>query len=407
MRIHPFRAWRPQSEWAARVAAPPYDVLDRDEACALAQNKPLSFLHVSKAEIDLPAATDGHAAAVYDKAVETFRRFRQEGVLVQEPEPVLYLYRLIRNGQAQTGLVACCHAEDYERNIIRKHEKTLKAKEDDRMRHLTALNAQTGPVFLAYRPQAELDALAQKIQAGVPLFDFTSADDVRNTLWRVSEIPVWVQAFARIPMAYIADGHHRAAAAVRVAQERRAANLRSTGAEEYNWFMAVLFPSDQLHILPYNRCVHDLNGQTPEAFLLRVAQAGFAVTGLAAPLPTAPRQVSMYLGGIWRLLRWEPDPLADVVSCLDVSVLQDRLLCPILGIDDPRKNHRIKFVGGIRGTTELQQRVDSGRAAVAFAMHPTIMDQLLAIADAGQIMPPKSTWFEPKLKDGLFLHDLD
>jgi uncharacterized protein (DUF1015 family) len=406
MQIHPFRAWRPQPEWAAQVAAPPYDVLDADEARALAQGQPLSFLHVSKAEIDLPPTVDAHGTAVYAQAVENFQRFRCEGVLVQEPEPTLYLYRLIRAGHAQTGLVTCCHAEDYERNRIRKHEKTLKAKEDDRMRHLAALNAHTGPVFLAYRAQAELDALAQKIQAGAPLFDFTSADGVQNTLWRVPDVAGWVRAFAEIPVAYIADGHHRAAAAVRVAQERRAANPHQRGDEEYNWFMAVLFPSDQLRILPYNRCVKDLNGLTPKDFLRRVAQAGFMVAKTLAAQPPAAQHAHMYVGGKWYALSWAPAPTADAVSCLDVSVLQDRLLAPILGIDDPRKNPRIEFVGGIRGTAELQQRVDAGRAAVAFAMYPTTMDQLLAIADADQIMPPKSTWFEPKLKDGLFLHDL-
>ena len=407
MRIHPFLSWRPQPEWAAQVAAPPYDVLDSDEARALAKNNPLSFLHVSKAEIDLPPDLDVHDAAVYAKAVENFRRFRQEGVLVQEPEPTLYLYRLIREGHVQTGLVTCCHAEDYEHNVIRKHEKTLKAKENDRMRHLEALKAHTGPVFLAYRPQAELDALAQKIQDGEPLFDFISADGVQNTLWRVPDTSVWVQAFAKIPVTYIADGHHRAAAAVRVAQERRAANPRHTGAEEYNWFMAVLFPSNQLRILPYNRSVKDLNGLTPVNFLSRVKQAGFVVTETVASKPPASQHASMYVGAKWYALGWQSSPTADAVSCLDVSVLQDRLLAPILGVDDPRKNTRIEFVGGIRGTDELRQRVDSGRAAVAFSMYPTTMDQLLAIADADQIMPPKSTWFEPKLKDGLFLHDLE
>ena len=406
MRIHPFRAWRPQPEWADKVAAPPYDVLDSDEARALAKGNPLSFLHVNKAEIDLAPTVDVHDAMVYDKAIENFKRFRQEGVLVQEAAPVLYLYQLIRESYAQTGLVTCCHVEDYERDIIRKHEKTLKAKEDDRMRHVVALNAHTGPVFLAYRPHAELDALAKAIQTDAPLFDFTAADGVQHRLWRVPDTLAWVQTFAEIPVTYIADGHHRAAAAVRVAQERRAVNPRHMGTEEYNWFMAVLFPSNQLRILPYNRCVKDLNGLTPAAFLERVRKAGVTVIQKAQPQPSASRNVSMYLDGQWLALNWQPDPQADSVTCLDVSVLQDRLLGPILGIDDPRKNPRIEFVGGIRGVGELQQRVNDGRAAVAFSMYPTTMDQLLAIADAGQIMPPKSTWFEPKLKDGLFLHDL-
>ena len=406
MRIHPFKAWRPAADLAAAVAAPPYDVLNSDEARALAAGNPHSFLHVGKAEIDLPRELDVHDDRVYAQAVENLRRFRQEGVLEQEPQPVFYLYRLIREGHAQTGLVATCHAEDYERDIIRKHEKTLRVKEDDRMRHISGLNSQTGPVFLAYRPQAALDALAAQVQAGAPLFDFTSPDGVRNALWRMSDVAPWVAAFAQVPVTYIADGHHRAAAAVRVAQERRAANKAHTGDEEYNFFLTVLFPSNQLRILPYNRCVQDLNGLTPEQFLARVQQAGFALRVGAAPAPGAARNVSMYLGGAWWGLSWAAAPQADAQSCLDVSVLQDKLLAPILGIDDPRKSPRIEFVGGIRGTGELVQHVNSGRAAVAFSMYPTTMDQLLAIADAGQIMPPKSTWFEPKLKDGLFMHDL-
>ena len=406
MRIHPFRAWRPTAELAARVAAPPYDVLDSDEARALAAGNPVSFLHVGKAEIDLPRELDVHDDRVYAQAVANLRRFRQEGVLVQEPQLVFYLYRLIRAGHAQTGLVATCYTEDYECDLIRKHERTLRVKEDDRMRHIAGLNSQTGPVFLAYRPQAALDALAAQVQAGAPLFDFTSPDGVRNTLWRMAEVSPWITAFAQVPVAYIADGHHRAAAAVRVAQERRAANPVHTGQEEYNFFLSVLFPSDQLRILPYNRCVKDLNGLAPAAFLERVRRAGFAVQAGAAPAPEAPRHVSMYLGGAWWGLSWPEAAGSDAQGALEVSVLQDRLLGPILGIDDPRKSPRIEFVGGIRGTAELVQHVDGGRAAVAFSMHPTTMDQLLAIADAGQIMPPKSTWFEPKLKDGLFMHDL-
>jgi len=406
MRIHPFRAWRPAAARAAEVAAPPYDVLNSDEARALAAGNPVSFLHVGKAEIDLPRELDVHDDRVYARAVENLRRFREEGVLVQEPQPVFYLYRLVHAGHAQTGLVATCHAEDYERDLIRKHERTLRVKEDDRMRHIAGLNSQTGPVFLAYRPQAALDALAAQAQAEAPLFDFTSPDGVRNTLWRTAAVPAWVTAFAQVPRVYIADGHHRAAAAVRVAQERRAANAAHTGDEEYNFFLTVLFPSDQLRILPYNRCVKDLNGLTPTEFLERVRQAGFVVHAGGAPAPTAPRNVSMYLGGAWWALSWPADTQADALGCLDVSVLQDRLLGPILGIDDPRKNARIEFVGGIRGPGELVKTVDGGRAAVAFSMYPTTMDQLLAIADAGQIMPPKSTWFEPKLKDGLFMHDL-
>ena len=407
MRIKPFRAWRPAPEVAALVAAPPYDVLDSEEARALVRDNPLSFLHVSKAEIDLPPGTDVHDPRVYAEARKNLRCFQREEVLVQEAEPVLYLYRLIREGHTQTGLVTVCHTEDYARNIIRKHERTLKAKEDDRMRHITTLNANTGPVFLAYRPQPALDTLAQRVQAGQALYDFTAPDGVQHTVWRVPEAAVWVAAFAGVPLAYIADGHHRAAAAARVAQERRAAQTPSTGQEEYLWFLAVLFPSSQLRILPYNRCVQALQGSAPAAFLKRIRQAGFTVTDNAAPAPEAPRHISLYLDGRWHGLSWPADPRADAVGGLDVSVLQDRILEPLLGIDDPRKNPRLDFVGGIRGTDELRQRGDAGRATAAFSMYPTSMDQLLAIADAGQIMPPKSTWFEPKLKSGLFLHDLE
>jgi uncharacterized protein (DUF1015 family) len=406
MRLHPFPAWRPRAEVAGRVAAPPYDVLDSDEARALVKDNAISFLHVGKAEIDLPREMDVHDDRVYAKAVENLQRFRHEGVLVQEPQPVFYLYRLIREGRTQTGLVATFHADDYEHDLVRKHEKTLRAKEDDRMRHIAGLNSQTGPVFLAYRAQQQIDDLAAAVQAGAPLFDFTSPDGVRNTLWRIEETAAWEKMFAAVPVLYIADGHHRAAAGVRVAQERRAANPAHTGNEEYNWILAVLFPSNQLRILPYNRTVKDLNGLTPKQFLARVKQAGIAITEDAVPAPVVPRQVSMYLDSKWWGLSWPVDANADAVGQLDVSVLQDRLLAPILGIDDPRKNQRIGFVGGIRGTDELVKLVSEGRAAVAFSMYPTTLDQLLAIADAGQIMPPKSTWFEPKLKDGLFMHDL-
>jgi uncharacterized protein (DUF1015 family) len=261
-------------------------------------------------------------------------------------------------------------------------------------------------VFLAYRAQQQIDALAAQVQAGAPLFDFTSPDGVRNTLWCIEDTATWEKLFAAVPVFYIADGHHRAAAGTRVAQERRAANPAHTGDEEYNWILAVAFPSNQLRILPYNRVVKDLNGLSPDQFLARVRQAGFEVTAGATPSPMAPRHVSMYLGGTWWGLSWSTDDKADAVGQLDVSVLQDRLLAPLLGIDDPRKNPRIDFVGGIRGTAELVKLVAEGRAAVAFSMFPTTLDQLLAIADAGQIMPPKSTWFEPKLKDGLFMHDL-
>jgi uncharacterized protein (DUF1015 family) len=406
MRVRAFQAWRPPADLVSKVASLPYDVVDTAEARALSAGNPSSFFHVSRAEIDLPDGTDPQAAAVYAKAADNFAAFQKQGILAKDPAPGLYLYRLIRGEHAQRGIVGVCHVEDYENNVIRKHEKTRKIPEDDRTRHVTATNAHSGPVFLAYRDQPQISSRVTQIEQLPPLYDFVAPDKVRHTVWKIDPADALVIAFDRVPAAYIADGHHRAAAAARVARERRAANALHTGHEEYNWFLAVLFPASELQILPYNRCVKDLNGQSETSFL-DVAAKSFEVAPAAASGPVAPGQISMYLGGKWLGLSWEPDPGADPVAALDVSVLQDRLLSPILGIDDPRNNPRIEFVGGIRGTNELKNRVNSGRAAVAFSMHPTTVEQLMAISDAGQTMPPKSTWFEPKLRDGLLVHTLD
>ncbi len=405
MLIKAFRAWRPPAELAGQVASLPYDVVDSAEARVLAAGNPHSFFHVSKPEIDLPEGTDAHSDAVYQKGADNLRELRKKGVLAQPDQPSLYLYRLIREGRSQTGLVAVCHVGDYEQNVIKKHEKTRKAPEDDRTRHIATTGAQTGPVFLAYRDQPGIDALVNAVLASPPLYDFTAADGVRHTVWKTPDPDAFIQAFSRVPVAYIADGHHRAAAAVRVARERRGEGVPPRD-EEFNWFQAVLFPGGQLRILPYNRCVKDLNGLSREQFLQAVGQH-FAVSEKADPQPKRPGNVSMYLGGQWYGLSWKPVTSADPVAQLDVSVLQNQLLAPILGIDDPRSNPRIEFVGGIRGTTELEKRVNSGRDAVAFSMYPTTVEQLMAISDAGQIMPPKSTWFEPKLRDGLLIHALD
>jgi uncharacterized protein (DUF1015 family) len=406
MRIRAFQAWRPPSELASKVASPPYDVVDTAEARALSAGNPLSFFHVSRAEIDLPDGTDPHADAVYARAADNFRAFQKDRTLRKDDSPGLYLYRLVRDGHTQRGIVAVCHVEDYEKDVIKKHEKTRKVPEDDRTRHITATNAQTGPVFLAYRDQPEISSRMTRIEKKEPLYDFEAPDRVRHTIWKIGHAAGLVSAFEQVPAAYIADGHHRAAAAARVARERRAANALHTGHEEYNWFQAVLFPAGQLRILPYNRCVKDLNGRTEAQFLDAVCKA-FTVSPDAEPSPRAPAHISMYLGGKWMGLSWDPDPRANPVSALDVSVLQDRLLAPVLGVEDPRNNSRIEFVGGIRGTDELTKRVDSGRAAVAFSMYPTTVEQLMTISDAGQTMPPKSTWFEPKLRDGLLVHTLD
>lgn len=409
MRINPFPAWRPAKTTAPQVASVPYDVVDRAEAAALARNQPLSFLHVTRSEIDLPEAISPYADAVYAKAMSNFSALKQNGTLLQDREPSLYIYRQVREGHAQRGIVAACHVDDYAADRIKKHEKTRPDKEDDRCRHILELHAHTGLVFLAYRDEPAVDALVQATEAQAPLYDFTAADGVRHTVWRMSKSLELAKAFEGVPCVYIADGHHRAAAAFRVAERLRAANPRHTGREDYNWFPAVLFPASQLKILPYNRCVRDLNGLTEAAFLEAVrrqfkltANAGAVPMGTAVPSGTA--HAAMFLGGRWFALSWTSDPQANPVAALDVSVLQNNLLAPILGIADPRTDKRIEFVGGSRGTPELEQRVNSGRSAVAFSMAPTTVDQLMTIADAGQCMPPKSTWFEPKLRDGLLVH---
>jgi uncharacterized protein (DUF1015 family) len=406
MRIRAFQAWRPPSELASRVASLPYDVVDTAEARVLSAGNPYSFFHVSRAEMDLPDGTDPHSDAVYARAAENFRAFQKNLTLRKDDTPGLYLYRLVRGEHAQRGIVAVCHVDDYENDVIRKHEKTRKVPEADRTRHIQTTNAHSGPVFLAYRDQPEIGSRVARTETEEPLYDFVAADRVQHTVWRIGDAAGLVAAFDKVPAAYIADGHHRAAAAAIVARERRAANARHTGREEYNWFQAVLFPAGELRILPYNRCVKDLNGRSEEQFLDAV-RTSFAVSPGAEPSPRSPARISMYLGGKWLGLSWMPDPRANPVSALDVSVLQDRLLAPVLGIDDPRNNPRIEFVGGIRGTDELKKRVDSGRAAVAFSMVPTTVEQLMIISDAGQTMPPKSTWFEPKLRDGLLIHSLD
>jgi len=406
MRIKPFQALKPPVELAAKVASLPYDVVDTAEARQLSEGNPFSFFHVSRAEIALPDGTDLYSEAVYKKAAEVFQEFQRTGVLVKDLEPALYLYRLVRQGHAQIGLITVCHVEDYERDLIKKHEKTRRAPEDDRTKHISMTNSHSGPVFLLYRDSADIDALASAVAEKAPLYDLTAADGVQHTIWRIADTGAWVRAFDKIPRVYIADGHHRAAAAARVARERKAANPRHMGSEEYNWFQAVLFPASQLQILPYNRCVKDLNGLSDELFQEAVS-AQFTICEKAAPQPKQPENISMYFRNRWVGLSWTPGPVANPVAALDVSVLQDRLLGPVLGIDDPRSNPRIEFIGGIRGTGELEKQVQFGRAAVAFSMYPTTVDQLMAISDAGEIMPPKSTWFEPKLRDGLIIHTLD
>ena len=403
LKIRAFQGLRPAENLVQRVACVPYDVVDREESAALAAGNPYSLLHVDRAEIDLSPETDPYSPEVYAKALSNFKGLQTSGALIRESEPCLYLYEQRMGEHTQCGLAAVCHISDYENDLIKKHEKTRRDKEDDRTRLINTLSADTGPVFLTYRDEASIDALARDARKEAPLYDFTAPDGIGHTVWRIPGGEAFIREFERVPVSYVADGHHRTASAVRVGRERREANPHHTGGEDYNWFLAVLFPASQLRILPYNRCVHDLNGKSAGEFLETVRSL-FSVTENASPSPERSGFVSMYLDGKWYGLGWREDPDADPVSRLDVSVLQDRLLGPVLGIDDPRTSQRIDFVGGIRGTGELRERVDSGRAAVAFSMAPTTVAQLMDIADANQIMPPKSTWFEPKLRSGLFIH---
>lgn len=406
MQIKPFQSWCARPDLAAQVAAVPYDVVDTQEAGTLAAGNPLSFLHVSRAEIDMPAGINPYSDAVYNQGRDTLLRFRQDGTLIHENTPQLYLYRQTMGSHVQRGIVACCSTVDYERHVIKTHEKTRQDKEDDRTRHIKTHNAQSGPVFLVYRDNTALQTLVREAERLTPLFDFTAPDGVGHAGWRFTDPAAVSAAFRSVPVAYIADGHHRAAAAARVARERRAANPAHTGQEDYDWFLGVLFPATEVQILPYNRLVQDLNGQSPETFL-RSVRARFTVRTASKASPAAPGSICMFLAGTWYELDWTLPPNTPPEGRLDVSVLQERLLGPILGIDDPRTSKRIEFVGGIRGTAELEQRVNSGRHAVAFSMHPTTVSQMMEIADTGGIMPPKSTWFEPKLRDGLFIHTLD
>ena len=408
MRVRAFQGLVPTPDKVAQVASVPYDVVNTEEAAKLAEGNPISFLHVIRPEIDLPSGTEIYSDEVYAKAVENFQKLQDDGVLVRESAPCIYLYRQTMGDHSQIGITLTCHIEDYERDIIRKHEKTRPDKEDDRTRVVSDLNANPGPVFLTYRENIEIDAMVDHVlKTREPIFDFTAPDGVGHTVWRVEKrVGEFERLFGEVELGYVADGHHRSASAYRVGAERRKANPNHDGTENYNWFLAVLFPANQLKVLPYNRAVASLNGLSEEEFLTKVRET-FQVKETGEKEPTSTGQVCMHVGGKWFTLTWPPDPAADPVSSLDVSVLQECLLAPILGISDPRTAKGIEFIGGIRGTAELEAKVASGEAAVAFSMYPVTCDQLMAIADAGQIMPPKSTWFEPKLRSGLFVHTLD
>ena len=403
--IRPFRALRPNSEQAKLVASVPYDVVNTDEARELARGNPLSFLHVSRPEIDLPSDIDVYSDAVYRKAVENFEKLIGNCPLEMESEPSLYLYKLVMGDHEQVGIVACCSIDEYDDNTIRKHERTRRDKEDDRTRHMLMLQAQTGPVFLTYRRRAEIDDQVSAALSSEPLFDVTADDGIRHTIWRLADTDSLVNSFKNVPLLYIADGHHRAASASRARAELREQSFAHTGKEDYNYFLTVLFPDSQLQILAYNRVVKDLNGLSKEDFLAAVKRQ-FTITEDASPAPDKRGRWSMYLDGKWYGLEMSPDATLPTgnVAALDVSVLQDRLLDPILGIQDIRTDKRIDFVGGLRGTKELERLVDEGKAAVAFSLYPTTVEELLMVSDASEIMPPKSTWFEPKLRDGLLIH---
>jgi uncharacterized protein (DUF1015 family) len=409
--IKPFRGLGPTPGRAAEVAAPPYDVVTAAEARALVAERPWSFLHVSRAEVDLPAATDPYDPRVYATARDNLERMVSQGVLEVDTAPSLYVYRLTMGGHVQTGLVAAASVTAYDNGRIKKHELTRPAKEDDRVRQIDALNAQTGPVFLVYPSNEPIDAILSGVAAAPPRLEVT-VGGVLHQLWRIADaelITTLVRAFDAVPALYVADGHHRSAAASRVAALRRAANPGHTGREPYNYFLSVVFPADQVQILDYNRVVRDLNGLSVDGFLARVRER-FDLQAREAPVrPVCHGEFGMYLDGRWYHLQLDPRriPTEDPVASLDVSLLSDHLIEPCLGIADQRRDERIDFVGGIRGLETLQARVDSGEMAVAFSLYPTTMHALMRVADRGEVMPPKSTWFEPKLADGLVSHLLD
>jgi uncharacterized protein (DUF1015 family) len=398
---------RPPVERVEQVASVPYDVVNTEEARALAADNPLSLLHVTRPEIDLPEGTNIHSDEVYARAAENLRKLVETCPLELEAEPSLYLYRLVMGEHEQVGVAACCAVDEYDRDLVRKHERTRPDKEDDRTRHMLSLRAQTGVVFLTYRADRRIDALAAAIVSGEPLYDFTAPDGIRHTLWRAPSPDALVRAFGEVPLLYIADGHHRAASASRARAALREQNPQHTGEEEYNRFLTVIFPSDQMQILPYNRVVRDLHGMSAEQFLAAV-ETKFSVAEGSADVPARGR-FGMYLRQRWYNLTPRDASQAqtgDATASLDVSVLQDQLLDPILGIKDVRTDKRIDFVGGIRGTSELERLVNEGHVAVAFSLSPTTIEDLLTVSDANGIMPPKSTWFEPKLRDGLLIHQI-
>jgi len=403
MRFRPFNALRPTPELAAQVASLPYDVVNTAEVRALIEGNPLSFLRVVRAEAELAPEVDPYSAPVYAQAKANLERLQAEGALVREGEPALYVYQQRMGDHTQRGIVGLCHIEDYEKDIIKKHEKTRQKKEDDRTTLNRTLSAHPGPVFLTYKAQDAINAIVAQTCAGAPLIDFTAPDAVQHTIWKIADPAALAAEFGKIPVSYVADGHHRSASAARVGKERREANPNHTGDEDYNWFLTVSFPHDELKILPYNRVVKDLNGYTKEALLSALSELGELAPAMD-PNPGAVGEVCIYLGGQWFKLTLPPLETDDVIARLDVSRLQDLILDPLLAVGDPRTSDRVDFIGGIRGTGELEKLVDAGDWEIAFSLYPVTIQQLMDIADAGSIMPPKSTWFEPKLRSGLFVN---
>ncbi len=410
--IRSFAGLRPAEGFADDVLAPPYDVLNSEEARARTENHPWSFLHVSKAEIDFPAGIDPYDPSVYEKAAENLERMMDQDVLARDGQDCFYVYQIIMGSHVQTGLVAAASVHAYDNDRIKKHEFTRPAKEDDRVRQIDALNAQTGPVFLVYRASEAVDGILSQAAGTDPDMDVTADDGIRHMLWVIDDagrIGKLNEAFEVMDALYVADGHHRSAAASRVAAARKENNPDHTGEEAYNYFLTVIFPHDQMQILDYNRVVTDLNGLPEDAFLARLDKAFSVQPSKVSVKPKSVAEFGMYLPRRWFRLQLKSDliPADDPVARLDVSLLAGNLIEPVLGISDPRRDARIDFVGGIRGLEELEKRVDSGEMAVAFSMCPTGMEDLMAVADAGEVMPPKSTWFEPKLADGVVSHLLD
>jgi uncharacterized protein (DUF1015 family) len=408
----PFKAFRPVPEHAAEVASKPYDVLNSDEARIEVQGHPLSFLHVGKPEVDLDKSINLYDPQVYQKGKENLQHLIDKGVLKQDPQPYFYLYAQTMDGRTQYGLVGCASVDDYWKDVIKKHEKTRKDKEEDRSNHVRVTNAHSGPIFLTYHDDSAINKIVDAVKATKPESDFVSEDGIRHQSWVIkdkADCEMIEKTLAGVQNFYVADGHHRSAAASIVGRERQQANPAHKGDEEYNYFLAVLFPASHLYIMDYNRVVKDMNGLTKEDFFDKL-KANFTVTEAAGQLKPANKgEYGMYIDGKWYLLKANPELLAikDPVEGLDVSILQKYVLDALLGIDDPRTSKRIDFVGGIRGLGELEKRVNSGEMKLAFALHPTSIEELISIADAGKVMPPKSTWFEPKLRDGLFVHFLD